>query len=70
MGTTGRTKTFPRPRATVTIRFSKARHVRREPDEVRQQVEDRTDEKKRQTGLALATLVEVSPLSRRLLLCP
>lgn len=34
----GRTKTFPQ--ATVTIRFSKACHVRREPDEVRQQVED------------------------------
>lgn len=45
---TGRTKTFPRLRTNVTIRFSKARHVRREPDEVRQQVEDRTDRKKRQ----------------------
>lgn len=33
---------------TVTIWFSKARHVRREPDEVRQQVEGSTDGKKRQ----------------------
>lgn len=51
--------------ATVTIRFSKARHVRREPDEVRQQVEGSIDGKKRQAGLA--TLVEVFPLSRLLL---
>jgi len=49
----------------VTIRFSKARHVRREPDEVRQQVEGSIDRKKRQAGLA--TLVEVFPLSRLLL---
>jgi len=56
--------------ATMTIRFSKAHHVRREPDEVRQQVEDRTDRKKRQAGLTLMTLVSLKFLLSRLLLLP